>query len=533
MSDDPSATTPIPHGTVAADDPLGSEEMTATAPAALALAGEAVAETPAPEAVSDRDTVWSTIQEGVTEHEKSTYRALVGARSGGSGGVTARVRAGDPSGGAFWWMTAIEGSTIPQVNVDQMDWTQHYNFWKQDLRRVRVELGVKQLRVSPPWYKLNPAPGVYDWGWWDEYVDYAVGTLGFELMVDLAHFGTPLWMLEQFGDTDFAPRLAEYAGQFARRYKHAVRVYAPVNEPYITALFCGDLGCWPPYRRGQSNFPPMMTNVARGIVLASQAIRSEQPDAVFLFVDTTENSWSPDADLERTVEHRNLRRFLSFDLALGKIGEDHPLLSWLLRNNMREDDLRFFRDNPAPVDVLGLDYYPQSEAILRRKPGGGYKQKDMMHERRVHHLYGQPPQEREWPLGFYNVARAYQERYDLPIVLAETNWCGGPVEHRLQWMNYTLDECKRLRADGIPLVGYCWWGATDHMDWGLALRLHSGKIHPVGLWNLRRKNWILERVRCPGLWDRYHEAIHHTQAAVGPHPLRADALLAAPQAAAA
>ena len=466
------------------------------------------------------------MQGGATGHEKSTVKAMEAARH--SEGITEQIRTHDPSGGAFLWMTAIEGSTIPQLNVDQMDWTQHYNFWKEDLRRVRAELGIKHLRVSPPWYKLNPGPGIYDWEWWDEYTNYAVNELGFELMVDLAHFGTPLWMLKQWAEPDFAARFAEYAGKFAARYKGAIKTYCPINEPYITALFSGDLGCWPPYLQGEQNFPPIMANISRGIIDASLAIKAEQPNAVMMFIDTTENAGSPDAALVETVEKRNTRRFISFDMAMGKVGHDHPLTEWLLQNNFRESDLTYFLENPAPVDIVGLDYYPQSEAILRViDTENNYSQRDMLGTRMAEKLWDAEhlaPAERDWPIGFYGVAKQYQARYNKPIVLAETNWCGGPIEHRLRWMDYTLDDCKRLRAEGFPLIGYCWWGAYDHMDWGLALRLHSGKVHPVGLWNLKRKNWILERVPCP-LLDRYEYAIHHTEEVVGPFPLRGDAVL--------
>ena len=498
------------------------DEEEASNPSGMISSAEAAFDGPV---APDRESAWNTLRDGVTEHERGTFKAFEAQRE--TRDITPEMRAADPSGGEFLWLTAIEGSTIPQMNVDQMDWTQHYNFWRQDLQRVRADLGIKHLRVSPPWYKINPGPGIYDWSWWDEYVEYAVGVLGFELIVDLAHFGTPLWMLQQFGDGDFAPRLAEYAGEFARRYKGTIRAYCPVNEPYITALFCGDLGCWPPFRTGQENFPPMMANITRGIIDASYAIRAEQPDATLFYVDTTENAWSPDAALAETVEQRNLRRFISFDMALGMVDNNHALLPWLLENNFAEADLRYFLDHPAPVDIIGLDYYPQSEAILTVKPDGGYRQRDMMGVKRVDKLFDPAHlnhTDREWPIGFYGVAKAYQARYNKPIMLAETNWCGGPIEHRLRWMDYTLDDCKRLRAEGIPLIGYCWWGAYDHMDWGLALRLHSGKVHHVGLWELHRREWILQRVPC-GLLDRYRHAIHHTHEVVGSHPLRSDSIL--------
>lgn len=510
-----------------------ADETEVTSPAAMVTAAEAVLDQPdsAPPlegSLIEHEAAWRSIKEGVGKHERGTFKLLMDEQR--IGGVSDKIKSHDPADGAFLWMTAIEGSTIPQMNVDQMDWTQHYNFWRQDLRRVRAELGVKYLRVSPPWYKLNPGPGIYDWQWWDEYTDYAVNKLGFDLMVDLVHFGTPLWMLEQFAHPDFAPRLADYASAFARRYRGAIRSFVPVNEPYITALFGGDLGCWPPFHSGEASFPPMMTNITKGIVQASQAIRAEQPESILMYVDTTENAWSPDPELDATVAQRNERRFISYDMALGRIDEKHPLRDWLLRNNMREDDLAYFQSNPAPVDIIGLDYYPQSEAVLTlRNPGRNleYKQKDMMGVHKVDLLWDPEhlaPTDRAWPIGFYGVAKEYQARYGKPIMLAETNWNGGPLDHRLRWMNYMLDDCKRLRAEGFPLIGYCWWGAYDHMDWGLALRLHSGKVHHVGLWNLQRKDWVLRRVRS-GLFDRYRYAIHHTDEIVGPYPLRADSVM--------
>ncbi len=516
----------IPYDNAATEFDNESGEVAAE-PGALANAAEAEVDAQAHGGKSDSNAAWAVIQQGLGEHERGVFRAL-SEQAEGDGSIPPAVRAHDPASGAFFWMTAIEGSTIPQMNVDQMDWTQHYNFWRQDLRRIRAELGVKFLRVSPPWYKINPAPGIYDWAWWDEYVEYAVGVLGFELMVDLAHFGAPLWMLRQWAEPDFARHFATYVGQFAKRYKGVIRAYCPINEPYITALFSSDLGCWPPFLHGQENFPPVMASISRAIIDASLAIRAEDPDALLMFIDTTENAWSPDDALAPVVEERNLRRFISFDMALGKVDNHHPLLPWLLQNNFAEADMRYLADNPAPVDILGLDYYPQSEAILDlRADGVNYRQRDMLGARYVDKLSDPAhlaPHEREWPIGFYGVAKAYQKRYDKPIALAETNWCGGPIEHRLSWMNHTLDDCKRLRAEGFPLVGYCWWGAYDHLDWGLALRLHSGKVHPVGLWNLKRRNWILERVPCP-LLDRYREAIHATDETVGAFALRADALL--------
>src|SRR4051812_39407535 len=41
----------------------------------------------------------------------------------------------------FLWGGGIECSFLPHLNVDQFEWTQHNRFWKEDLKRIRDELG--------------------------------------------------------------------------------------------------------------------------------------------------------------------------------------------------------------------------------------------------------------------------------------------------------------------------------------------------------------------------------------------------------
>src|SRR3712207_8458181 len=42
--------------------------------------------------------------------------------------------------------------------LDEYEITQHYRWWRDDLRRV-AELGVGAVRYGIPWYRVNPAPG--------------------------------------------------------------------------------------------------------------------------------------------------------------------------------------------------------------------------------------------------------------------------------------------------------------------------------------------------------------------------------------
>ena len=38
-------------------------------------------------------------------------------------------------GSEFVWGVGIESSTLPHLDVDQFEWTQHNRFWREDLQR--------------------------------------------------------------------------------------------------------------------------------------------------------------------------------------------------------------------------------------------------------------------------------------------------------------------------------------------------------------------------------------------------------------
>ena len=102
----------------------------------------------------------------------------------------------------FIWGAGIECSFLPHLNVDQFEWTQHDRFWREDLRRAREELGITNLRYAFPWHVLEREPGKYDWSYADERMaEFA--KRGFNLLLDVMHFGTPTWLRQAVGDPEF------------------------------------------------------------------------------------------------------------------------------------------------------------------------------------------------------------------------------------------------------------------------------------------------------------------------------------------
>jgi beta-glucosidase len=384
----------------------------------------------------------------------------------------------------FQWMTGFECSAFPQVGVDELAATEHDRWWASDLVRLR-DLGVTLIRYGIPWHRVNPRPHRYDWAWTDQALDL-METLGITPIVDLFHFGTPLWVEGGIMHPIFGEVQAWYARAFAERYPQ-VRYYTPTNEPYICAVFGAEQAVWYPFRRERRDTVRALKNVAEGVCRAMAEIRKVRPDALMMLADTCEEWHAPDGAFAEEAAFRSARRFLVHDLYQGRLDRDHPLREWLAFGGLGDQELDWFGEHPVRLDLLGLDYYPQSERQLRRGPDG----------ERV-----EEPAER--PAGFAELARQYSQRYGgVPVALAETN-LGGPVPERLRWLDGLVAQTRKARAAGVPVAGITWYGAVDHVDWDTLLRERNQRINPCGMWRLRRHGDRL--VREPtALVERFRE----------------------------
>jgi beta-glucosidase/6-phospho-beta-glucosidase/beta-galactosidase len=396
---------------------------------------------------------------------------------------------------AFVWGAGIECSFVPHLNIDQFEWTQHDRFWKDDFKRAREELGISALRYAFPWHKLEPQRGQFNWALADERIHFA-RDIGLDLYLDVMHFGTPVWLRQAAGDPEFPESLEAFTAALVTRYRSLVTHWCPCNEPLVLALFSGDFGFWPPHSRKWKGYMPVLSRVVQATSRGIRAVRQADPQATVLVCDNVENFKSRSPDLAGEVHRRNLRRYLAMDLLLGRVDYHHPQFQWITSYGLSELDLEWFATHPQRPDVLGIDYYPNSEWQLEKVPDG-------IHQRRS-----------ESPLGLYGIARAYYNRYGLPMMLTETSADGHPINREI-WLERTIDDCRRLREQGIPMNGYFWWPMVDQLDWDGALTHRVGKIHDVGLFNLRRQaDGTLARHRTP-LVEKYAGFVAGADRAVG------------------
>jgi hypothetical protein len=404
--------------------------------------------------------------------------------------MSRRTRADWSANAPFRFAVGIEDTFIAHEyagrrKLDEYELTQHYQFWETDLG-LAAEAGADSIRWGIPWYRVEPGPGQFRWEWVDRVVD-RMTDLGLTCIVDLMHYGTPLWLENTFLHPDYPKRVAEYAAAAAVRYGDRLHVWTPLNEPVINAIYCGERGTWPPHLTGQSGFVAVLMQLADGMVRTQRAIEAEQPDASFVHVDAGfrwENAPASGPSLEVLLE----RRFLALDLVAGRVDDRHPLLGWLLDHGADENRLAWLRDHAIIPDVVGVNYYP---AFTTSRFDG----------------------DRELPVeagttGLEELVRLYSDRYRLPLMVTETSR-GGPVDERLAWLDESLATVGRLRREGVPVRGYTWFPFTALVDW-----LYREDTRPVedwlvqmGLVDLRLVpgSGLLERVRTP-LVDSFRAA---------------------------
>jgi len=390
----------------------------------------------------------------------------------------------------------IENTFVPQGGprerpIDEYELTEHYARWSEDLA-LAADVGAEFLRWGIPWHRVNPAPGKWDWDWTDRVIA-RFAELGIRPVIDLLHYGTPLWMSQQFAHPDYPQYVAEYAVAVAERYGDGVTDYTPVNEPMIHVLFCGEYGYWPPYLRGESGAVRLAMAIADGFQRTQHGIRDVLGErATFVHVDASMRYVGDvDAPEHRTTADRlRHQAFLVEDLVTGRVGEGHPLLDLLRRNGADDRRLEGFAARPARPDIMGVNYYPRHSTEVFEagvQYGGGFADPR--------------PTRDDGVAGLREVLRAYAARYGAPVMVTET-CVTGTVPERIAWLEASLGEIDRLRAEGLPVVGYTWWPLFDMYEWTYR---HSGRprsdhLLTMGLFDLvedrhgliRRRNGVAD-----------------------------------------
>jgi beta-glucosidase/6-phospho-beta-glucosidase/beta-galactosidase len=357
------------------------------------------------------------------------------------------------------------------------------------------------MRYGIPWYRVNPAPGRFDWSWMDQVLEHMVERLGIAPIIDLVHYGCPLWMEREFLHPDYPQLVTEYAAAFAQRYERLVQAYTPLNEPLVNIRFSGYTGYWPPYRRGWRGWVALLLPIAEGMSRTIAVLRELQPQARIVHVEATASYTTDDPALEDLLCFTRQRQLLPTDLLVGRVDETHALHRWLIEHAANEDALRWLADHPQEFDVMGVNFYPGMSAHRLVAADGT--------ARRAAYQGGGKELER--------VIRTYGGEYGRPLMITETSAIGS-IARRASWMDESIATVRRLRAEGVPIVGYTWWPMFSLVTWmwrGGRKEVGSYLGH-MGLWDLRDDgHGGLDRAPTV-LVDRFRAYVADTLSSIGP-----------------
>jgi beta-glucosidase/6-phospho-beta-glucosidase/beta-galactosidase len=382
------------------------------------------------------------------------------------GGAAGRDGSGLPTTdlGNFMFATGIECSypTIEhgRVRRDQMAECGHYERWQEDLSLVK-EMGLRVLRYGLPYYRIHLGPGRFDWS----FADLVMGEMQrLEIIpiLDLMHFGVPDW-IGNFQNPELPIHFAEYADAVAKRYPW-VRYFTPINEIYVTARISAFDGLWNEQLKSDRAFVTATKHLVAASILATHRIALCRPDCIIVQSESAEytHEMSPSPSPEITL--RNKLRFLALDLLYGH-PPDADVCFYATDNGLtREEYDWFMRGEPPGYQVMGNDYYGRNERILL--PDGALAAGEDV-------------------LGWYQMTKAYYDRYRKPVMHTETNVFDADKAPNWLWKQWT--NVLRMRADGVPVLGFTWYSLTDQIDWDVELAEKLGHVNACGLFDLNRK----------------------------------------------
>lgn len=389
---------------------------------------------------------------------------------------------------AFFWAVGIEDTFITAAapttgrTLDEYELTGHYARWAEDLA-LMAELGVKVARYGIPWHRIEPEHGRFIWEFPDRALERLL-VLGIHPIVDLVHYGLPPWIDDAFLNPDYPKYVGEFSERVADRFRGRIHWYTPLNEPRITAWYCGRLGWWPPYQRSWRGFVRLTLAICRGIVETVKALQRVDPEIVPVHVDATDLFHTHDPALAEECRRRQEIVFLALDLISGKVREDHSLWPWLLSNGASADELMAFAQNPVDLPLIGMNMYPMfTQKLLLRDQSG---------RQRIRMPYASGDL-------VTKLGRMYFDRYRAPLFISETASLGS-VQHRLAWLDQSIAGVSALRSEGVPLVGYTWWPMFALVAWAYRQKTRpvTDYLLQMGLWDLDPNPATpLRRIRTP------------------------------------
>jgi dTDP-4-dehydrorhamnose reductase len=212
----------------------------------------------------------------------------------------------------------------------------------------------------------------------------------------------------------------------------------------------------------------------QAVVLSMRAIRNVRSDAQLIQTDDLGRIWST-PELSETSELFSERQWLPYDLLCGLVDRGHPLFDYLHQNGLSEHEIFWFRDNPCPPQVVGINYYATSDRFLDQRvqlypEHYGSAEGDFVDLEAVRVR----PQGIQ---GFERVLLRAHERYGLPVALTEVH-LGDCVEEQIRWAAEAWHAARHAQQAGVNCVAVTFWALLGSYFWNALVTCDNGHYEP-------------------------------------------------------
>ena len=321
--------------------------------------------------------------------------------------------------------------------------------------------GFRTLRFPILWETLAPdSLDHIDWSWADERLA-KLKSLGVRAIVGLLHHGSGPHYTDLI-DSLFPEKFARFAFEVARRYPW-IDAYTPINEPLTTARFSALYGHWYPHKQDDRSFACAILNESRATVLAMEKIREVNSDAILIQTEDVGRTFST-REMKYQANFDNERRWLTWDLLLGRVQRGTPMWNYLDWAGVTLDELAFFEEPRCQVDILGINHYVTSDRYLDENVGSYPLE---VRGRNHSHVYADDAAVRARSIvsgGFSAAIAEAHNRYALPIVLSEVH-LGSTVDEQMRWFHEAWQAARTTRERGMDIRAVTAWALLGSFDW--------------------------------------------------------------------
>lgn len=330
---------------------------------------------------------------------------------------------------SFWWggFECADHLNAFGHRVDFLTSTGHLARLHDDYEQLPA-LGIGVVREGIRWSQVEQEPGCYDWSSVTRLI-IAGATQGVQQVWDLCHFGypddlTPLHPL-------FVQRFVALCRAFVRYYRTLMPttplLVTPIVEVSFISWLGGEANGTVPYAHGQGWRVKYL--LLKAYIEAIRVMKQE--DSNLFIVATEPLTYTAPArpgtreQIEQAL-HQDEYQWQAMDMLTGRMCPE-------------------LGGAPDLVDILGVNYYWMSQ-VECGGPALSWVPDDC---RRV---------------DFASLLIRAYERYQLPLVIAETGHFGDPAG-RARWIREAGEACVDALAHDVPLWGCCLYPVLDRTDW--------------------------------------------------------------------